>query len=329
MPGNTTFEFPDIADHPQIDVPVNPLLDFPRITRVEDIPAKLTQLSTWMNGWASFSRAEWEVAHAMLKRVGASSEAYLQYKKNFPRRGPLASQGILTARLDTSGLAQALKTEIFNLRKKRVKDPLPLPEIDRVADVAHPEAKAMVSSLLDRGGFRGDLKNYMGHDPDIVSVKLQVSRPSDLHHYQTFRDLPYSSGLLNLHMDPKPGVMKAIVYLSDVGEYEGPFQFIPGSGTWEVDEIERCFAWGVSTGNYLSSRSARRVGCALPPPYRRTAIVGKVLRESQGKYQFLRRNLRSFDSRTASVMVFDPCVNFHRGGLVQEGERINLQVVMK
>lgn len=159
----------------------------------------------------------------------------------------------------------------------------------------------------------------------VRDITVQVSRPNDKHHYQQFYDCKTTTRLLNLHCDPKPGVVKAIIYLNEVSQYNGPFQYIPESMRWTYDHLDRQWAWGNSIGNYLNSPEHRRAYNSLPKECRGNAIVGRLIPDDSDMSKILRSMLRSLIGANTGIL-FDPSYMFHRGGLCEEGERINLQV---
>jgi len=187
-----------------------------------------------------------------------------------------------------------------------------------------PATIALIHEFLHSTDLLGAFRNHI----KIRAIVVHLSRPGDIHHNQTFADIDYKTKLLNLHCDPKPGVIKALIYLDEVNEQNGPFQAVIGSNKWVRDEIEQIFAWGNSIGNYCHTPAHREVACAFPRRFRKNAIMGKLIPDESRMSNFLLENLTSFTTDMANVIFFDPNFLLHRGGLVDEGERINLQVIM-
>lgn len=211
------------------------------------------------------------------------------------------------------------------------------PFIDRAETFTDGKEIDAVRSFLDQGKVLEHAQNYRGGPPlSIRSVTAHLSRPLDRHHVQQFTDEANAVGheewlkihpVLNLHVDPKPTVMKAMIYLSDVEEEHGPFSTIFGSHLWETNPVFRCFAWGNSIGNYLHTPHHRLAMGRLPEALRGNAIMGALL--SPEEAAFCHERLFPFVSKDADVILFDPSFTWHRGGQVEEGERRVLQVVLR
>ena len=229
------------------------------------------------------------------------------------KSGPvIPGDGIITWKAPVNRL-QAFFAEDIK-RTKEIVPPDDIKSIDRATTRKDPSALKIVSDFLG---------------VQAKSVTVHVSNPGDKHHRQQFADCKAVTRLLNLHVDPKPGIVKAIIYLSDVTLEDGPFQFIRRSNEWKVDHIQRIFAWGNSVGNYLHTPEHRRVANAFPSRFRRNAIIGRLIADDSRLGNYLLEKLTTYTSDKANVMIFDPCYNFHRGGQCRSGQRINLQVVLQ
>lgn len=203
-------------------------------------------------------------------------------------------------------------------------------QYDRALTDNRPTAITAVHNLLERIGALDAATKYRGGDSVVVrAVTLHVSKPGDQHHSQQFKDCEETTSLLNLHLDPKPGILKAMIYLSDVGPEDGPFSYIEGSHKWGYDEMDRIFAWGNSVGNYCHTPTHRIVANAFPKRFRGNAIIGRLIPDFSKLSDELTKALVPYHSDTANCMVFDPSFGFHRGGQCESGTRVNLQVVLR
>jgi len=315
-----------MAAHPDMDVP---LFDgphtMPKIKKVKEIPYRIGDVERIAIEWGKLGNEAKEVLSKQFSRVVQAAQKFQTYNPN--PNSKLAYEGIVSRNMPLIDYASFLKDEIIALAEMGVPDPLPIREIDRSVDVT----KKMIDDvayILDECGLDRVANEYFGWPMKIRTVNLHLSRPGDQHHYQTYRDMGHFTKLLNLHVDPKPGVLKVIIYLSHVGPENGPFQFMRGSNNWLYDDVERCFAWGNSVGNYCHNRLYRKVMGCIPPKFRKTAIIGKLIQDGTPESDYFLSHLTSYTSNLANVMLFDPVAGFHRGGLVKEGERLNLQVVL-
>lgn len=299
------FEFPDSAVFPENEAPVYEGDDGPDFAEASRFSQDLAALK--LRALDFLGERENAILNEQINRIAHTEVLY--------RRSPRSTMepGIVFFHRDTARLESFFAEDI---RKALC---LPPPADVKTVDGAIVRKDRAAKEMVAR---------FLGATRLPRSVTVHVSRPGDRHHYQQFRDCKTTTRLLNLHMDPKPGVTKAIVYLSEVTEEDGPFQFIAGSQDWEIDPIQRLFAWGNSVGNYLHTSEHRRVASAFPSRYRRNAIVGRLIPDGSDLSEILLRSLKTFTSDVANVMVFDPSYNLHRGGQCRTGMRVNLQVIL-
>lgn len=172
--------------------------------------------------------------------------------------------------------------------------------------------------------------NRTSRNLELDTIALHVATPTDTHHYQTLRDLPTTSKLISLHMDPKFNLMKAILYLDDeVGLEDGPFTTVPTSNRWYYDPIERHIASGNSTGNYLCSQAHRNVLLSFPKWARKNVILGRYILDGTKTSKMMLSKLKDWTTDEADLIVFDPTQTLHRGGLCKKGSRTCLQILMR
>lgn len=196
---------------------------------------------------------------------------------------------------------------------------------------SHPRLMKMIEAELRENGVLGGMSEYNSYFKplEVMSFALHISRPTDTHHLQTLSDCDTVTKLIGLHMDPKYNTMKVLTYLNDVDINNGPFQYIPKSHRWEYPLIERLFAYGLSTGNYLTSDLHRKIALSLPSQLRKNAIVGRFIPDDSDTQKMLSSALRSFVGVTGTSIAFDPTLGLHRGGLCDTSERINLQILLR
>lgn len=318
------FRFPDVADFPENDAPVFPEhIDPPDFDNgfEKNFADLLYLIDKHMPG------IDHKILNGQVARINVAEKMYREIKK--PLQSELDPDGIAHRLEDITSLQSFFKHDIDFLLGYEPKYPLAINEVDRARTRNDEGARNVVRKFLVDCGLLQNASYHADKQLQVAGVTIHVSKPGDQHHYQQFRDCETVTKLLNLHMDPKPGVMKAMIYLNEVTKDNGPFQFIQGSHKWKVDPIERIFAWGNSVGNYCHTSEHRRVANAFPTRFRRTAIIGRLIQDGTSFSQFLLNSLTSYTSDWANVMVFNPCFNFHRGGQCRIGTRVNLQVVLK
>lgn len=192
-------------------------------------------------------------------------------------------------------------------------------------------AFSLVDKLFKMHGVFDAVTKYNRNKTNLKldTVALHVARPGDTHHYQTLSDIPGSPKTISFHMDPKFNVMKAILYLCDVTYYNGPFTTIPKSNRWYHPEFERIIACGNSVGNYLSSPDHRKAMSIFPDVMTKNVIMGKYFEDGSVCSDILMKQQHKYLSKEADCILFDPAQTIHRGGLCDEGERVNLQIIMR
>ena len=107
------------------------------------------------------------------------------------------------------------------------------------------------------------------------------------------------------------------------------FTTIPKSNRWYHPEFERIIACGNSVGNYLSSPDHRKAMSIFPDVMTKNVIMGKYFQDGSDNSNILLNNMHKYTSSEADCILFDPSQTIHRGGLCDEGERVNLQIIMR
>ncbi len=328
------FQFPDVANFPiDGDEPLvtGDHVEFPPNFLTTDEPTAFindfAELVGRVYAAASFDPVEEEIFTQHVLRIRSAAHAW--YKYGPVHRSEFDLDGIIHRVIDVNALQFSFAKEIDALQN--TEEPgTGLTDVDRAITVTDPGRCRVVQTALIHCGVTDAIRQrFANQSIEVKSVTVHVSRPEDRHHYQQFRDQKVTTKLLNMHVDPKPGVMKAIIYLNEVGPDDGPFKAVRGSHRWEVDPIERIFAWGNSTGNYCHTPKHRRVACAFPSRFRRNAIIGRLIPDGTNLSDLLLESETPYTSDVANVIAFDPCFVLHRGGQCVSGERVNLQVVMK
>ena len=233
-----------------------------------------------------------------------------------------------------SQIIQSVTKEIDQLRhqKDRKTSPKKHDSYDRLKIL---EKNSKTWSLVEKAfktcGVYEKVSKYNRNSADLTldTIALHYAKPSDTHHNQTLADLDRDVLTKSFHMDPKWNVMKAILYLSDVSEGNGPFTVIPGSNRWHYNEFERVIAAGNSVGNYLSSPDHRYVMSCFPEHMTKNVIMGNYFDDGSDMSTLLLSQMHQFYSDEADCILFDPAHTIHRGGLCTSGDRVNLQIIMR
>ena len=235
---------------------------------------------------------------------------------------------------EISKTKRSVSSEIRSLQNQpdRNTSPTKFDAYDRIK-ILHEQhqTSVLVNKLFKMYGVFNAVSKYNRSKANLKldTVALHVARPSDSHHYQTLSDVPGSPKTLSFHMDPKFNVMKAILYLDEVIETNGPFTTVPKSNRWYHPEFERIIACGNSVGNYLSSPDHRKAMSIFPDVMTKNVIMGKYFKDGSACSDILIKQQHKYLSKEADCILFDPAQTIHRGGLCDKGERINLQIIMR
>jgi hypothetical protein len=332
------FEFPDVADFPENEAPAFPDdVDVSHLFK-DDFFFRddMNELRALIDTTMSPGKEAGQIISKQFNRIKKAAGAYHSFKliksrndlRDSPAHSYLETDGIYATKADVSGLVKFYASQIERLKHAAPKEGLAV--YDRAIIENTPTSVREVHKFMDGLGLLQAATKYRGGaDMRVATVTLHVSKPGDRHHSQQFQDCEAMTSLLNLHMDPKPGILKSIIYLNEVTPENGPFKFVPGSPNWKCDEIERIFAWGNSTSNYCHTPTHREAANAFPKRFRRNAIVGRLIPDGSKLSDKLRKMEVPYHSSAANVMLFSPTFGLHRGGQCEDGMRVNLQVVLK
>lgn len=205
--------------------------------------------------------------------------------------------------------------------------------------------RTVLQMEFKRLGVLDSLSAYMGQKIDVEGLAFEMSIPTSGWWNNNFIQLDRAPHTLYAHIDESTIHPKAIVYLSNVGERNGPTSCYPG--VYESmglnplqDLIGRVIGVaGERRGSALriyyskkyhqsaSSINFRRHFMRLPPELRFSSHFGwDVLPNSEIEFEMVKREYKMLGP-AGTFIVFDGGRLLHRGGLIEQGERIALQVI--
>jgi hypothetical protein len=184
-----------------------------------------------------------------------------------------------------------------------------------------------VECALGESGILSSVRNYLGCRAELRNVALQINDEHDRFWRAHFEDrgVPVPPTVF-FHIDNTHGVVKAIFYLSEVGESNGPFSYVPGTHRAEVGWFEALVLRAVDIWIDVYPQE-RQLFAALPRILRRKAKFGDDLQPGDAQAQWLLDHERVMTSKDGDVFIFD-VKGVHRGGMVRTGERRIIQVMM-
>ena len=255
----------------------------------------------------------------------------------------LLNEGFLTFNLPRDSL-QALQAsmapDVEQLRRKAAAGQ----DDVIVTEPTNPDATRIVNEFGEHSGIFDLLSAYFNTELRQVGFVLHLSHPRDTW-FRTFDDIglePPKTAQMHYDLDFCPP--KAMLYLEDVDQDQGPFSLVRKSGPWEHFEFKHSLrkelVYGIAAytrevhgksaqGNISVFRfpEARRALGSLPEQLRGTGHPGDYIMDSSE----LSRRLLAAETRligsAGTALVFAGSHVLHRGGLVTKGERLALQII--
>lgn len=180
-----------------------------------------------------------------------------------------------------------------------------------------------IESILRESGVMAAADAYLGRPARLVDVNPQINDVTDSFWREIFPDanLGELPATAYCHRDASGGDLKAIIYLTDVGDRNGPFSYVLGSNRVRISRIDDliCEA-NDSNGLGGTDPVARRRFAALPKKLRQKGAFGNDLTPASPLSGDIKAGLWSIQAPGGSIVLFDT-KGIHRGGMVVEGER--------
>jgi hypothetical protein len=203
-----------------------------------------------------------------------------------------------------------------------------------------------IQRLLSNAGVIDVLNAFKRSRMAVMGTGLEYSRPGQFWHADLYSDIGLADGPLKyFHVDQADHLPKAMIYATAVTKENGPTGVLRESNTWERSEFLFRAHKGldrVTMGRYAKyagraeyravarSVELRRIFMQLPAAFQGSSHFGDDVLPGNPLVQRLLSHEQSFLSADrGQVMVFDGARTVHRGSLVQQGERVALQVAFK
>jgi hypothetical protein len=196
-----------------------------------------------------------------------------------------------------------------------------------------------------RQGVLETVSSYMGQPMQVSGVALELSVPRASWWANSHTGLARAPRTLYAHLDESIAHPKSITYLSDVEPSNGPTSIYPGAfDALNLEPLQTLVGRVLANvGNRpqsplyayyskqyhqsMSSAHFRRHFMKLPPRVRFNSHFGwDVLPDSVTEQQ-LARSEQFMTGPAGTYIIFDGARLLHRGGLMESGERIALQII--
>ena len=202
--------------------------------------------------------------------------------------------------------------------------------LDRM-EMATPQAHgalrdAIEQAMRELGAFELTAAYFSARAAKFENAGVLISTPEDKESLLRHSGDAPGAGL---HVDSSGKcLIKAVLYLADVGVDTGPFGLATGSHLWDPGCEERIFRRAFDRSE-LKGRAAgsRRAFVSLPKPMQVKAEFGADLLPDWEDTHALLQSEQLFLGGPGTGALFDPEA-VHRGGLVLQGERRAILVTL-
>ena len=187
-----------------------------------------------------------------------------------------------------------------------------------------PEFHKAVMNVVEELHLISRAEHYRGYPLHLTHLVVQVGDPEDSDWRDHFIDMGMKDPpTAYFHIDGSIGNMKVLIYLTEVGEENGPIGYIFGSNH-VLGIIENAIRYGNDKPRLDNCRpEQRKLFAALPRILQKKSEFGNDI---QTGYDELINNEHHFlSARDGNLFLFDPN-GIHRGGMVTAGRRIILQM---
>jgi hypothetical protein len=130
------------------------------------------------------------------------------------------------------------------------------------------------------------------------------------------------------HRDASGGDLKAIFYMSDVYDQNGPFTYSIGSHNISISRFDDYTCETNDSSGFSSTSISSRIKFSMLPSWlRQKGSFGNDLIDNSFLSKSIIDSAWSITSGKGSIVLFDT-KGIHRGGMVREGERYVLTCVI-
>lgn len=191
-----------------------------------------------------------------------------------------------------------------------------------------PELYSAIEKALETEGVLGTVRGYLGSGAKVRKVTAQMNDEWEGY----WRDHFLKRGLAIpdtafFHVDNTYGVVKVMMYLSEVDESSGPFSYVPGTNRIEMTFFEGLLLRATDIWIDVWPQN-RRLLPTLPKSFRRKAKFGDDIPSGSDLARWLLEQEQVYTSAAGDLLLFD-VMGIHRGGMIRRGERRILQIMIQ
>jgi hypothetical protein len=213
----------------------------------------------------------------------------------------------------------------------------------------HPRAPAAVAlrKAVEDNGVVELASRYLGRPVELRHMALDHAHTGQDWYKNCYADAGLASSKTTyLHLDADSDVIKAMIYLKDVGEGDAPFSFVAGSHTWKRSDVRLAVGLGFDReqstmfpttrdrldfqeGYYrplYASRDYRGDILSLPRKLRGSTHFGDDILDGSEVSNALLRDEVTFTGSAGTFILFDGSRGLHRGSMASTGARWAVQL---
>jgi hypothetical protein len=203
--------------------------------------------------------------------------------------------------------------------------------MEMVEEASHPELWSSLDVMLrETGAYELTRHFFGGKGAKLKSAGVLLSVPERDGHDPQMRaegaDLPAEG----LHIDSSGRcILKAVLYLNDVGPGQGPFGMAPGSHRWEAGSRGRLLRRAFDRSSLVArGTKPRRMFVSLPRELQLKAEFGGDMLPQWPQTQALVQQVDASIGPRGLLSLFDPEA-IHRGGQAISGERRAILITLR
>ncbi len=183
--------------------------------------------------------------------------------------------------------------------------------------------------MLSKSGILGAVSMYLGQRAGLVGLSPQINDKKDSFWRNIFLDLKLSENpkTAYFHRDASGGDIKAIIYLTDVFESNGPFSYVVGSHKLEISRFDNLICEANDFNLSSTDLDARKKFAALPSKLQQKGSFGNDLSDESPLSLDICSSTWAITGKKGTLVLFDT-KGIHRGGMVESGERRVLTAVL-
>ena len=291
-----------------------------RIVRYEQLPQRI-RAKTYL--------------HALTYRFILNKSIEIKTEQNSPSE--LKLKGFMTSLLspkDTAHLEEKLQPffdRLVNWRLERLENGGGLNFADSRLSISEADNKELfmyLQSILEDTPLYKIANTFKGRELAVVDISPQINEEADdfWRVHRPSANLDDDTGYF--HTDSSGGDLKVIIYLSNVKEVNGPFEYVSGSNNWNKKKRFDLIGEVVDSSPLAGqSENAKKLFANLPHWLQFKGSYGNDIIDSSNVKEIINENKNTFVSPKGTMILFDT-KGLHRGGMVKQGMRKVVTIVL-